>query len=109
MRFKILIILFLLLFLSVAIYFAVTQIDYIKSDTINSAMEKIQETSESGLNNPVMKSKVDNNFYLTHVPDGRSNELGAIYLDVFNEIDSPSTNFILYGHNFRDGSMFLAL
>ncbi len=143
MRFKILTILFLLLFLSSAAYFAVTQIDYIKSDSINATMEvKIQEVPEAALNNeedfkilpkyamlyeenqefvgwiqiegteinyPVMKPKEDNNFYLTHGPDGSSNQLGAIYLDVSSELDNPSTNFILYGHNFRDGSMFGSL
>ena len=58
---------------------------------------------------PVMKPKEDNKFYLTHGADGSSNQLGAIYMDVVSDLESTSTNWILYGHNFRNGSMFGSL
>jgi len=58
---------------------------------------------------PVMKPKEDNNYYLTHSADGSSNQSGAIYMDVASDMDSTSTNWILYGHNFRNGSMFGSL
>lgn len=61
------------------------------------------------LDYPVMKPTDNNNFYLTHGPDGNSNSYGAIYMDVSSDPLNPSTNLILYGHNFRDGSMFGSL
>ncbi|MDD4844126.1 MAG: class B sortase [Anaerotignum sp.] len=58
---------------------------------------------------PVMKPTEDNDFYLNHSPDGNYNQYGAIYFDVSSDLKNPSTNWILYGHNFRDGSMFGSL
>ncbi|MBN7773905.1 class B sortase [Clostridium aminobutyricum] len=55
---------------------------------------------------PVMKPAEDNNFYLTHGPDGRKSKYGAIYLDVNSNLLNSNTNWILYGHYFPDGSMF---
>ncbi|WP_051280344.1 class B sortase [Anaerovorax odorimutans] len=55
---------------------------------------------------PVMKPIEDNNFYLTHGPDRKKSKYGAIYLDISSNLLSSSTNWIIYGHYFADGSMF---
>ncbi len=65
--------------------------------------------SDTKIDYPVMKPVEDNNFYLTHSPDGNYNQYGSIYLDVASDLKSPSTNWILYGHNFKDESMFGSL
>ena len=58
---------------------------------------------------PVMKPSSDNNYYLDHSPEGTKSKYGAIFLDVNTNLLSEKTNFILYGHYFRDGSMFGSL
>lgn len=49
----------------------------------------------------------DNKYYMTHLITGEENKSGSIFLD-FRISDSPrqSPNFILYGHNMNDKSMF---
>lgn len=64
---------------------------------------KIEDTM---IDYPVMKPAEDNYFYLTHGPDGSRSKYGAIYMDISSDLLNPSTNLILYGHYFRDGSMF---
>ncbi|QIB69344.1 class B sortase [Aminipila butyrica] len=55
---------------------------------------------------PVMKPMEDNDFYLTHGPSGERSKYGAIYLDVASDLFNQQGNWILYGHYFKDGSMF---
>ena len=40
----------------------------------------------------------DNDYYLNHTPDGKSNYMGSIYLDYRVNIDS-SKKLLIYGHN----------
>jgi sortase B len=58
---------------------------------------------------PVMKPKTDNDFYLTHSPEGTKSKYGAIYLDVNSDLHNSKNNYLIYGHYFRDGSMFGSL
>ena len=58
------------------------------------------------LNNPVMQTPDRPNFYLDHDFDGNESEWGAIYAREECDIDAPSDNITLYGHNMLDGSMF---
>ena len=58
------------------------------------------------LNNPVMQTPDRPNFYLDHDFDGNSSEWGAIYAREECDINAPSDNITLYGHNMLDGSMF---
>ena len=55
---------------------------------------------------PVMKPASDNNYYLKHGPDGEKSKYGAIFMDVGTDLTNRKGNYILYGHYFRDGSMF---
>ena len=56
---------------------------------------------------PVVQG-TDNNYYLTHTYDNRTNKAGAVFMDyrctVSEEFTSP--NIVLYGHNQEDGTMF---
>jgi sortase B len=57
--------------------------------------------------NPVLQSKNDPNFYLSHDFYGQPNRLGAIYMDAANTIGSTQdTNLTLYGHHAIKGTMF---
>lgn len=55
---------------------------------------------------PVMKPKEDNNYYLTRGPEGTKSKYGAVFLDMGTDLFNQKGNYILYGHYFRDGSMF---
>lgn len=53
---------------------------------------------------PVMQGK-DDEFYLHHDFYGKKSKYGSFYVKPQADIDA-GTNFIIYGHNMKDGSMF---
>lgn len=57
---------------------------------------------------PVVQG-ADNTFYLTHLHDGTSNRVGAIFLDYRNAPDFSDQNSIVYGHHMKSGKMFAEL
>lgn len=54
---------------------------------------------------PVMRSE-DDEFYLHHNFQGEEDKYGCLYVRNRADVDTPGTNFIIYGHNMKDGSMF---
>ncbi len=58
---------------------------------------------DTELDYPVMLGE-DNQFYLDHLPDGRANPLGSLFLDCRSGKDG--SHFIIYGHNGAGGKMF---
>ena len=54
---------------------------------------------------PVMQW-TDNEHYLKYSYDGKESKLGSIYLHKDADINKPSDNFIIYGHNITTGVMF---
>ena len=54
---------------------------------------------------PVMQTE-DNEFFLSHNSELKSDKNGAIFLDTNCDVLKPSTNFILYGHHMKSGAMF---
>lgn len=54
---------------------------------------------------PVMQN-ADDNYYLTHDFYGKENKHGCLFVKAAADIETPGTNFIIYGHNMKDGSMF---
>ena len=61
------------------------------------------------LDNPVVQTPDRPNFYLDHDFEGNSSAWGAIYAREECDVNEPSDNITLYGHNMRDGSMFASL
>lgn len=61
------------------------------------------------LDNPVVQTPDRPNFYLDHDFHGNASDWGAIYAREECDVNAPSDNITLYGHNMRDGSMFAAL
>ncbi len=80
-------------------------------------IEKIQEKYENilgyikiegtNINYPIVQGE-DNNYYLSHLPNGEKNKMGSIYLDYRNN-GFDDDNTIIYGHNMNDGTMFSEL
>ena len=54
---------------------------------------------------PVMQW-TDNEHYLKYSYDGKQSRLGSIYLHKDADVNKPSDNFIIYGHNITTGVMF---
>ncbi len=54
---------------------------------------------------PVMQCE-DDEYYLHHDFYGNDSKYGCLYVRNVADVDTPGTNFIIYGHNMKDGSMF---
>lgn len=54
---------------------------------------------------PVMRSE-DDEFYLHHNFQGEEDKYGCLYVRNRADVDTPGANFVIYGHNMKDGSMF---
>ena len=63
---------------------------------------------DTKINYPLMQGQ-DNDYYLHHTWDGKSNASGSILLEYQNAPDLTDYNTILYGHNMNNGSMFAGL
>ena len=54
---------------------------------------------------PVMQNE-DDEYYLHHDYYGDDSRYGCLYVRGRADINTPDTNFIIYGHNMKDGAMF---
>ncbi len=54
---------------------------------------------------PVMQCD-DNEYYLSHDFYGKEDKYGCLFVKDIADVDKPSDNFIIYGHNMKDGAMF---
>lgn len=54
---------------------------------------------------PVMQCG-DDEYYLHHDFYGNEDKYGCLYVREMADVNTPGTNFIIYGHNMKDGSMF---
>jgi len=79
---------------------------------IRENMELLQEScpdfvgwlyiADSDMDLPVVQGS-DNDYYLSHAPDGTYNRQGTIFLDCRNSSDLSDLHNILYGHNMVSG------
>lgn len=60
---------------------------------------------DTPLNYPVMAG-TDNDYYLTHLPDGTKNACGTLFVDCANAGDFSGRNTVIHGHHMKNGSMF---
>ena len=54
---------------------------------------------------PVMQGE-DNTYYLTRLPNGTQNSSGSIFVDYRNNTIRKDDNYIIYGHNMKNDTMF---
>lgn len=64
---------------------------------------------DTKINYPVMQSPDNPNFYLKHGFDKAYSDYGCPYVSEECDVNKPSDNLIIYGHNMKNGSMFSAL
>ena len=84
-------------------------VEYGEIYAINDDMVGWIRIDGTAVDYPVMQTPDNPNYYLDHDFDGNSSAWGAIYAREECDINEPSDNVTLYGHNMRDGSMFAAL
>ncbi len=61
------------------------------------------------INYPVMLTPDDEEYYLKKGFDKKYDINGIPFMDARCGIEEPTTNFLIYGHNMKNGSMFSAL
>ena len=66
------------------------------------------EIKDTDINYPVMQG-TDNDFYITHDYKKEKSKWGSLFLDKSFDWSKPSSNLLIYGHNFSDGYMFADL
>lgn len=76
--------------------------DYLRS--VNRDIVGWLYCEDTRINYPVYQR--DNSYYLKHGADGSANSAGALFADISSELNEPHGNYIIYGHNMKDGSMF---
>lgn len=78
---------------------------------INEDIKGWIKINDTVIDYPVLQSsQADNSYYLYRNYKKESNNgFGSIFIDSLCDIENPSKNIILYGHNMRDSSMFGAL
>lgn len=89
------------------------------SDSIIPELKEIYEQNndlvawinipDTNINYPVMQNKDDPDYYLTHGFDKEESRYGCPYVAENCDIDKPSDNIIVYGHNMVVGVMFAQL
>lgn len=63
----------------------------------------------TNINYPVVQSKDAPNFYLKHDFEKNYTDYGCPYAQQNCDVQAPSDNVVLYGHNMKDGTMFCDL
>lgn len=77
-------------------------------DTNNDMVGWLQ-IENTKINYPVMQTPSNANYYIDHDFDKNSSKHGAIYAWGDADVNEPSDNITIFGHNMADGSMFAAL
>lgn len=74
---------------------------------INSDIKGWIKINDTPINYPVLQSDPSDSIYYLHRNYKKERSgFGSIFLDSLCDIEKPSKNLILYGHNMRDASMF---
>ncbi len=76
---------------------------------INNDMVGWLEIPNTKLKYPVMQTPNEKDYYLCRDFDKGDSKRGAVYAWEKADINEPSDNITMFGHNMKDGSMFAAL
>ena len=75
----------------------------------NSELAGWIQIADTIINYPVMLTPDDEEYYLKRGFDKKSDINGIPFMDVRCSVAKPTTNFLIYGHNMKNGSMFSTL
>lgn len=74
----------------------------------NSDVVGFLEIENTNISYPVLQGN-DNEYYMTHNYKKEKSKNGAIFLDKDYDWNIPSNNYLIYGHNLNNGTMFQEL
>ena len=74
----------------------------------NSDVVGFLEIENTNISYPVVQGN-DNKYYMTHNYKKEKSKNGAIFLDKDYDWNIPSNNYLIYGHNLNNGTMFQEL
>lgn len=74
----------------------------------NSDVVGFLEIENTNISYPVVQGN-DNKYYMTHNYKREKSKNGAIFLDKDYDWNIPSNNYLIYGHNLNNGTMFQEL
>lgn len=83
-------------------------IDFAKLKQKNKDVVGWLKVNNTNVDYPVVQAK-DNSYYINHNFNGESNLAGWVFADYRAENNDTDKNFVIYGHNMKDGSMFGSL
>ena len=72
----------------------------------NSDLAGWIQINGTNINYPVMQSKQEPDFYLKHNFEKADSPHGCPYVQANCDLQTPSDNILVYGHNMKDGTMF---
>ena len=75
----------------------------------NSDLVGWVRVEDTNINYPVMQTVDNPNFYLKHGFDKEYTDYGCPYVQEDCDVQAPSDNIVIYGHNMKNGSMFADL
>ena len=74
----------------------------------NSDIVSFLEIENTDISYPVLQGN-DNEYYMNHNYKKEKSKNGSIFLDKDYDWNIPSNNFLIYGHNLNNGTMFQEL
>ncbi len=77
---------------------------YVKLSTVNQDLAGWITIEGTNIDYPVMQCE-DDEYYLSHNFYGEEDRYGCLYVRERADVNTPGTNFIIYGHNMKDGAM----
>ncbi|MDO4572803.1 MAG: class B sortase [Clostridia bacterium] len=83
-------------------------IDFAALKEINSDIIAWIRLPGTSIDYPIVQTN-NNSYYLSHLFDGSSNQLGTLFMDYENKGGFSDQHILIYGHAMQDGSMFGSL
>lgn len=86
-----------------------TPVNFNELKSVNDEIYAWISIPNANVNYPILQSKTEKSYYLTHNVNRNKSAYGAIYTQYYNNTDFSDYNTIIYGHNMKNGTMFGSL
>jgi len=83
-------------------------VDFNEASLVYPELRAWLYSEDTPINYPIMQS-TDDEYYLTHLPNGDYSASGSLFLSCSLPGDLSARSTVIYGHNMKNGSMFGSL